>query len=441
MSQMVSNSQWGNEESLAIPQCNSGQFISTDTNSQSEAALATLPRLYRQVLFRIFKKLHTGHLTIVEPSGTTQFGKIGSGLEATIHIQHPSFYGRVIREGGLGAAESYLQGEWTTNDLTSLLRLMVQNQTTLKGISRGRSWVARGIARLGHLLRDNSQAGSKRNIHEHYDLGNDFFKLFLDETMMYSSAYFENENTPLREASEAKLEMICRKLQLSPADHVLEIGTGWGGFAEYAARKCGCRITTTTISQEQYQFAKERIERAGMSEQVELLLEDYRDLQGTYDKLVSIEMIEAVGHRHLDGYFKACSQLLKADGTMLIQAITIPDQRYEQYQHSVDFIQKYIFPGGALPSVEAMLQSTSRTDLRLLDLQDFASHYSQTLRIWRDRFFANTTEIESQGFSERFQRMWEYYFCYCEAAFEERATGVSQLVFAKPEARLEVSGS
>ncbi|MCA9041164.1 MAG: class I SAM-dependent methyltransferase [Planctomycetaceae bacterium] len=416
-----------------------GSFTLEGEPSVSEPRLTVIERVARNILHKQFGQLQTGLLRLKDSGGTTFFGHQDTGLQATVEVHNPRFYRRVLREGSLGAAESYLEGEWYTDDLTSLLRLLWQNQKTLQGIGQGSSWFAGLLVRIAHLLRDNTLAGSRRNIHEHYDLGNDFFQLFLDETMMYSSAYFEREDCSLKEASEAKLDLICRKLQLAPEDHVLEIGTGWGGFAEHAARQYGCRVTTTTISQEQYDFAQQRINTAGLSDRVEILLQDYRTLTGNYDKLVSIEMIEAVGHRHLDQYFQVCSDRLKPDGTMLIQAITIPDQRFEQYGRSVDFIQKYIFPGGALPSQGAMLKSTSRTDLRLIDLQDYASHYARTLREWRGRFMSRYAEIEKLGFDTRFRRMWEYYFCYCEAAFTERATGVAHLVFAKPEARLEVT--
>ena len=415
-----------------------GGTVAEMMQETSAAALPTRVGLYRRVIMQWLEQLQRGELVVHDISGTRRFGAPDTGLRVNVRIHDARFYGRVLRSGSMGVAESYLDGEWSTDNLTGMLRLFLQNQNAMNSIGRGRSWLANGLARIAHLLRDNSLAGSRRNIHEHYDLGNDFFRLFLDETMMYSSAFFAEEDYSLKQASEAKLDIICRKLQLGPQDHVLEIGTGWGGFAEYAAKNFGCHVTTTTISAEQYAFARERIDRAGLADRVTLLQQDYRDLTGVYDKLVSIEMIEAVGLRHLDEYFRVCADRLKPEGVMLIQAITIPDQRFEQYSRSVDFIQKYIFPGGALPSIGAMQQSTSGTDLRLVDLADFASHYARTLREWRDRFFARRDEILSLSFDERFLRMWEYYFCYCEAAFAERATGVAHLVFAKPEARLEV---
>ncbi|MEZ6047384.1 MAG: cyclopropane-fatty-acyl-phospholipid synthase family protein [Planctomycetaceae bacterium] len=434
MSQVLLESTLQGEQGLSLSQ--SG-YARHQTLSDSQP-LTWSQKSYRKLFLQILKHISCGQITLIEMGQVHHFGKTNTGLNASVTIHDAECYGRFLREGALGAAEAYLRGEWSTSDLTSLLRIFWQNQAALNQVDARRSWISRGLARLGHLLRDNNQAGSRKNIHEHYDLGNDFFELFLDETMMYSSAWFEEESSTLKEASLAKLDRICRKLQLSENDHVLEIGTGWGGFAHYAASRYGCRVTTTTISQEQYDYARNRIEQAGLSDKVELLLEDYRDLAGTYDKLVSIEMIEAVGDRHLDHYFEVCSDRLKPGGAMLIQAITIPDQRYASYLKSVDFIQKYIFPGGCLPSIGAINRSVARTDLRLIDLQDFASHYARTLRCWREEFFKHTGQLEKLGFDERFRRMWEYYFCYCEAGFEERATGVSHIVFAKPESRLEV---
>jgi cyclopropane-fatty-acyl-phospholipid synthase len=294
------------------------------------------------------------------------------------------------------------------------------------------------LFRSTHWQRRNHKTGSRANIAAHYDLGNSFYRLFLDPSLMYSCAFFETPEQSLAQAAQAKLAQICRKLQLSPADHLLEIGTGWGGFALYAARHHGCRVTTTTISQEQYQLARERVTAAGLQDRIEVLLKDYRDLDGCYDKLVSIEMIEAVGHAHFDRYFSSCSRLLADDGIMLLQAITIADQEYERAKKEVDFIQKYIFPGGCLPSLTALSQSLTRaTDMRIVHLEDIGPHYALTLRHWRKRFMNQLEQVRAQGFSESFIRMWEYYLCYCEGGFAERALGTVQLVLSKPLSRHE----
>jgi cyclopropane-fatty-acyl-phospholipid synthase len=284
----------------------------------------------------------------------------------------------------------------------------------------------------------NTLKGSRRNIGAHYDLGNELFELFLDETMMYSCGIFERPESSLKEASEAKLERICRKLQLKASDHVIEIGTGWGGFAIYAAKHFGCRVTTTTISQQQYDYALQRVREAGLEDRITLLFRDYRELEGQFDKLVSIEMIEAVGHEHFDTYFRKCSELLKADGMMLLQSITIADQRYPIAKKSIDFIQRYIFPGGCLPSVAALSDSVARkTDMRIYDLEDIGVHYATTLRIWRERFFARLEEVHRLGYPERFIRMWNYYLSYCEGGFRQQAIGTVQLLLTKPRSLRE----
>jgi cyclopropane-fatty-acyl-phospholipid synthase len=294
-------------------------------------------------------------------------------------------------------------------------------------------WYTRLGLRLAHLLNRNTHSGSRRNISAHYDLGNDFFRLFLDPTMMYSSAIFESPADTLETAAVAKLDEICRQLELSPEDHLLEIGTGWGGMAIHAASRYGCRVTTTTISREQYEHARAEVERHGLSDRITVLCEDYRQLTGEYDKLVSIEMIEAVGHDFYRSYFQCCSKLLKADGKMVIQAITIPDQRYDRARRSVDYIKRYIFPGGCLPSLAVIAQHIAEdTDLQLVHLRDITRDYARTLAHWRERFLANLDSVRAMGFDERFIRMWEFYLCYCEGGFRERIIGTAQLAFAKP---------
>jgi cyclopropane-fatty-acyl-phospholipid synthase len=289
-----------------------------------------------------------------------------------------------------------------------------------------------------HLLNRNTRLGSKKNISAHYDIGNDLFELFLDPTMMYSSAYYKDEDMSLEQASIAKLDLICKKLELGPEDHLLEIGTGWGGLAIHAASNYGCKVTTTTISDEQFVLAQARIKENHLEDKITVVKQDYRDLEGQYDKLVSIEMIEAIGHQYMRTYFNKCCSLLKPDGMMLIQAITIKDQLYKEALKDVDFIKKYIFPGGFLPSINAMVKTISdSTDMKLFHLQDIGPHYAKTLNHWRERFFEKLDEIRGLGYSDEFIRLWEYYFCYCEGGFIERDIGTVQMVLTRPENRRE----
>ena len=344
--------------------------------------------------------------------------------------------------GGLGAADSYIRGEWDCPDLVGAMQVLARNMDVLAKLDNGFARVLRPMRSAMHWLKRNSRVGSRRNIAAHYDLSNDFFALMLDPSMTYSAGIFSSRDTSLEQAhSLAKYERICQQLCLTPDDHVLEVGCGWGGFAEYAAKKYGCRVTATTISDAQFQFAQRRIEAAQLSQQVTLLKSDYRDLEGKYDKLVSIEMIEAVGERYLDLYFQQCSRLLKSDGQMLLQAITMPDHRYDRYRKSVDFIQRYVFPGGFLPSLSRMGQSLrTKTDLRLTDWFDMTAHYGETLARWRDNFWSHIQSVRQLGFDETFIRTWHYYLCYCEAGFRERQTGVCQILLTKPNYRDDIPG-
>ena len=387
-----------------------------------------------QILKRL-KGVRTGKLTLIDGAEKHIFGQTGQ-IEVTIHVHDPRFYGEIAFGGSIGAGEAYMLGYWTSSHLTDVIRLMAINQHVMDSLEGGYQWLSKPLLKLLHWLNSNTTEGSRKNIAAHYDLGNAMFALFLDETMMYSSAIFNAETLTLKQASELKLKTICDKLDLKPSDHVIEIGTGWGGFAIYAAQHYGCKVTTTTISQQQYALAKSRVETANLQERITLLLDDYRHLTGTYDKLVSIEMIEAVGHQFYDTYFAKVSSLLKPDGLALIQAITIADQRYEQAIKSVDFIQRYIFPGSNIPSNTVMLQSITRnTDMRLYDLEDIGPHYATTLRLWRENFFANIADVRKLGYSEEFIKMWEFYLCYCEGGFAERALGDVHLLLAKPENR------
>ena len=393
------------------------------------------------MLIKRLAHLQHGAIKIVDDNQTMRFGQETSDsslekIEVTLYVKSSEFYGEVVFGGSIGAGEAYMQGYFECDNLTNLIRLMVRNQSLLDDIESSFAKITAPIQAWLHRINKNTQTGSRRNISAHYDLGNDFFKLMLDPTMMYSSAFFESAQQSLEEASIAKLKKICKKLDLKSTDHVLEIGTGWGGFAIYAAQNYGCKITTTTISQAQYQLALQRIKEAGLENKIEVLLSDYRDLTGEYDKLVSIEMIEAVGHHFYDTYFGACGRLLKPNGMMLLQAITIADQRYASAIKSVDFIQRYIFPGSCIPSVTAMLHSiTKSTDMRLFDLEDIGPHYATTLARWRDNFFDNISAIRQLGYPETFIRMWDFYLCYCEGGFEERALGDVHMLLVKPENR------
>jgi cyclopropane-fatty-acyl-phospholipid synthase len=356
-------------------------------------------------------------------------------LRACLRIHDQGFYRRTALGGSVGAAEAYMDGQWDCDDLVALVCILVRNRDRLDAIERGPARIARALLRGWALLRRNTRAGSERNIAAHYDLGNDFFRLFLDENLMYSAALFTGEES-LEQAQTRKLERICDKLQLSSRTRVIEIGSGWGGFALHAARRHGCPVTTATISREQYDLARQRVAAAGLQGQVQVVLADYRALRGRYDRLVSIEMIEAVGHQYLDTYFQQVGELLEDDGMALIQAITIEDHRYAQALRAVDFIQRYIFPGSFIPSVSAMLASLARSsDLKLFNLEDIGPSYALTLRAWRRRFLQRRAEVRALGFPERFVRMWEFYLAYCEGGFIERATGDVQLLLVKPGAR------
>ena len=401
----------------------------------------SLDRLAKRILFSRLTGLQYGSITFREGETEMRFGQSHptsdlTEIHVTLDIKNTQFYGEVVFGGSIGAGEAYMQGYFECSNLTDLIRLMARNQSLLDNLEQGLARLTAPIQKWLHFINKNTQLGSRRNIAAHYDLGNDFFEMMLDPTMMYSSAVFQSPDQTLEEASYTKLDMICKKLALTKADHVLEIGTGWGGFAIYAAKHYGCRVTTTTISQQQYLLASARIEAEGLSDQIEILLSDYRELKGTYDKLVSIEMIEAVGHQFYDTYFGKCSQLLKPNGLMLLQAITISDQRYESATKSVDFIQRYIFPGSCIPSVTAMLNSiTKATDMRLFNLEDIGPHYATTLARWRQNFFKHIDEIRALGYPETFIRMWDFYLCYCEGGFEERALGDVHLLLVKPENR------
>ena len=392
-----------------------------------------LERACRRAVIEKFSRLERGSLTLVEGEESREFEGHEPGPSVTVHIKRASFWPQVAFRGSVGAAESYMEGAWSANDLTALIRIMVLNREVLEDMERGLARVAMPFLRAHHARRSNTVRGAKKNIAAHYDLGNDFFGLFLDPTMMYSSAYFESDAQSLEEAQVTKVDRICRKLGLGPDDHVLEIGTGWGYFALHAAQRYGCRVTTTTISKEQHALATERVREAGLEDRVRVLLSDYRDLEGCFDKIVSIEMIEAVGHQFYEGFFEKCSALLRPEGRALLQAIVIRDDLFESARNAVDFIQRYVFPGSCIPSVAALTGAASRSsDLRLTHLEDFPQHYARTLAEWRRAFQARRDEVSAMGFDESFQRMWEFYLCYCEGGFAERQISVTHLIFSRP---------
>jgi len=396
-----------------------------------------LDKLAKRAVQRQLARLKIGRLKLTDGQSQFTFGA-GDAIEtAHIRVLDPRFYSEIAFGGTIGGGEAYIQGYWQCDDLVELISLLLQNREVLDGMETGTARLTAPLQKLFHWVNRNTHEGARRNISAHYDLGNDFFALWLDPTLMYSSAIFKREDMSLHEAQLARLEHICRALQLTSDDHVIEIGTGWGGFALYAVEHYGCRVTTTTISNKQYTRACERVAEAGLADRITVLKEDFRDLEGRYDKLVSIEMIEAIDNGLYESFFRKCSDLLKPDGAMLLQAITIADQRYDEYRKSVDFIQRYIFPGSGLPSSAVMTEVVAReTDLRMLNLQDIGLHYATTLNHWRRNFFDTIEAVRHQGFSESFIRMWEFYLCYCEAAFLERAISDVQIVFTKPQNRM-----
>lgn len=391
-------------------------------------------RLLRKRMFRILERMEEGHLLISDADGKYQFGNSDAPpeLTASLEVFDLHFYGAAALRGSVGAGESYMDGHWTCNDLTALVRVFSRNRRLLQSLDSGWTGLYRPLLRAYHRRRRNTRKGSRENISRHYDLGNEFFSLFLDDTMMYSCALFEADEMTLREASLAKLDRVCRLLQLSPSDHIMEIGSGWGGFAIHAAENYGCRVTTTTVSTKQYEFARRRVHEAGLSGRIKVLLQDYRDLRGTYDRIVSIEMIEAVGDEFMDLYFRKCARLLKPGGKLFIQAITIAPEFFVESRRNVDFIKRYIFPGSSLPSLASLSDSAQRTGiLRLINKDAITEHYPKTLREWRRRFLANKPKIRQMGYSDSFIRMWDFYFCYCEGGFMERHIGDYQLLFER----------
>jgi cyclopropane-fatty-acyl-phospholipid synthase len=395
-----------------------------------------LAAFFKKIILKKFKQVKFGFIKITDGDEEYYFGDEGSKLKANVEIFSSEFYVFLGSGGLLGVTESYTAGYWKSNNLVSLIRIVIQNKDVMNQLDSGWAKLFKPANNYIHRFRQNSLEGSKKNILAHYDLSNEFYQLWLDKTMTYSCGVFNNKSSTLQEASVEKLDRICRKLQLTERDSVLEIGTGWGSFAIHAAKHYGCNVTTTTISDAQYELAKERINQEGLASRITLLKDDYRRLTGQYDKIVSIEMIEAVGHEYVPVFFKTVSSLLKDDGLFALQGITYNDQNFDVYKNSVDFIKKYIFPGSCLISVSQVTEIMKKyTDLSIVHLEDITVHYATTLNIWRDNFKSNISSIEKLGFSSAFIKIWDLYFVYCEAGFRERHIGDYQFVFSKPEAR------
>lgn len=395
-----------------------------------------LSNTYRRAVLARLEHLEAGHLRLIEGGNVHSFGDPENSLTVSLTVHDHRFWKEIALGGGNGAGEAYIMGWWSSDDLVTLVRLLCRNRRVLSHMEGGLSLLTKPLHSMAHWMHRNTRSGAARNISAHYDLGNDLFSLMLDETMMYSAAYYPHPEATLLEAQITKMDRLCQKLQLSADDHLLEIGSGWGAMAIHAARNYGCRVTTTTISKEQFKVACERVHQARLGHLVEVLLCDYRDLSGSYDKIISIEMIEAIGHRQYPTFFATCMKLLSDKGLAVIQAITIADQEYERAKKHVDYIKRYIFPGSCIPSLTALQRAmTTASDLRTVDVEDVSAHYVRTLADWRLRCEHFQEEISALGYDEYFQRLWEFYLCYCEGGFAERAIGDVHLVLARPDWR------
>lgn len=389
-------------------------------------------KIAKKLFLKTLTGLRAGYLEVVCPKNTYRFGRPQDPLRAIVAVHDERFFVRALLAGDVGIGEAYMDGDWSTPDLVTVIRLAVRNLDQLDGSGRILTSLRRMADVFEHRRNRNTKSGSRRNIAYHYDLGNDFFSLFLDRNLTYSCAYYESEEDTLERAQLRKFDRICRKLQLGPQDHVLEIGTGWGGFAAYAAETYRCRITTTTISQQQHDYAQDVFSRSRDGGRIQLLFEDYRNLRGQYDHIVSIEMFEAVGYEHYDQFFGACDRLLKPDGSMLLQTITMLETKFQQYRKQSDWIRKHVFPGAELASVTEIQRSLARsTRMQLFNMEDIGMHYALTLQEWRRRFLEHLTEVRQLGFDERFICMWDYYLATCEGAFRERSISDVQLVLSK----------
>ena len=395
-----------------------------------------LTSVFKNGLKKKLSHLNVGCISVVDGEDKFSFGDTDSELQVNVQVHSQEFYVMTGSGGAMGIAEAYILGYWTSDDVVMLMRIILKNRSILISLDNGFAKVLSPINKLIHRSRQNTLKGSKENILAHYDLSNDFYKLWLDPTMTYSCAYFRDTNTTLEDASIEKLDRMCRKLKLSKVDNILEVGTGWGSFSIHAAKNYGCSITTTTISDAQYEYAKARVVEEGLESKINVINKDYRKLDGQYDKIVSIEMIEAVGYEYISEYFSKLSSLLKPDGLMALQGITYNDQNFDTYKDSVDFIKKYIFPGSCLISISQIIDVIkNKTDLSMIDMEDITRHYAETLNRWRKNFMNVLPEVKDMGYSKAFINMWEFYFLYCEAGFLERNIGDVQLVFAKSGAR------
>ncbi len=413
------------------------RITAVEQNKSGAKSLFNMTDLSRKAVYAILERLTIGSLVLEENGQIRHFGdRKDKTVSARIQVKDPAAFLAVLKDGSTGAGEAYMLGQWDTPDLLEVIRLFVLNMHTLQEMGNKQPLWRKLASKMYHAFRANSLTGSRRNISAHYDLSNDFFSLFLDPTMAYSSGIFKNETDTLHDASLNKFQHICERLQLQPEDHLLEIGTGWGGLAIHAAKHFGCRVTTTTISHEQYVHATAWVKQEGLEDRITLLEKDYRELESSseqYDKLVSVEMIEAVGAKYYDEYFQTCSRLIKPHGLMLIQAITISDQRFEQSVNSIDFIKRYIFPGGQLPSNAVIADKiATQTDLQLIGLEDITHDYARTLAAWRERFWDRIDDVRRLGTDDIFIRMWNYYLCFCEGGFRERVIHTGQFLMAKP---------
>ena len=392
--------------------------------------------IFKSGLLKKFQGLRTGNILVYDGNDEFSFGDDGSDEKVAVNIHSQEFYVMVGSGGALGLAEAYMAGFWSSDNVVKLFQIILRNRDILLSLEKGFAKLIKPINKMIHRSRQNTLQGSKKNIVAHYDLSNDFYRLWLDPTMTYSCAFFKDESVTLEEASQEKLDRICRKLNLSEQDSVLEIGTGWGSFSIHAAKNYGCNVTTTTISDAQYEYARSRIKEEGLESKITLINKDYRELDGEYDKIVSIEMIEAVGYEYISGFFSKLSSLLNSNGFIALQGITYNDQNFDVYKDSVDFIKKYIFPGSCLISISQITEVIKKdTDLAMIDMEDITKHYAITLNRWRKNFINVLPKVKEMGYSQAFINMWEFYFLYCEAGFLERNIGDVQLVFAKSGTR------
>ena len=394
---------------------------------------------YENAVINALSKMDKGFLRLTLPNGETlDIGNINDQLKADLEVKSTAFYKKVVLYGDIGFGEAYVDGLWETKNITDVIKWIILNIENAPSVSGSKVKTLglnlfKWLNRVYHNSRSNSITGSQKNIAEHYDLNNDFFATFLDPSLTYSAAYFKTSDLSLAQAQDEKYRRLCEQLHLKPTDHVLEIGSGWGANAIFMAKNYGCKVTSVTISKEQQKLAQQRVEAEGLSSKVNIIIKDYRDIHGAFDKIVSIEMLEAVGHNYLEAYFEKCNEVLKPNGILAFQVITSPDSRYESLRKGVDWIQKHIFPGSLLPSVGQLNEAINNTsDFTLVDLKDLGLDYAKTLKLWYLEFNQKLNEVKALGFDDRFIRKWNYYLNYCEAAFEMRNINVMQMVYTRP---------